>query len=192
MKKAALYLFAILLLISMVSLGFWQLSRADEKQLIQDNVVAQSSVTFKLNQSMVTESSRYQQAEGLGSYVLEPFLIENQSLHGSPGYHVIAPFQLDEIEQTVLVNLGWVPMGASRSVKPKVVLPEGVIALKGRLQKAHAKPPIWNDETPVIQQGAWQYLDMAKFKEISNITQIALFILCLVIEFRTRRVIKSS
>ena len=171
MKKALLYLAAIVIVCLMISLGFWQLNRAEEKLAIQQYVDQQNRIELNLNTQTVAVENLYQQAYGTGKYISDQsFLIDSQVFEESVGYHVITPFKLLNSEQIILVNSGWVPAGASRSVKPKTSFPQGALSLTGRLQKPHAKPPIWNDQTPLIQDGAWQYLSIDTFIDKSDLS----------------------
>jgi surfeit locus 1 family protein len=178
MKKALLYLIAILLIMAMISLGFWQLSRADEKQQIYDYFISQTETELDLNLNRVTQENLYQQAAGEGQYLATPPLfIDSQSQNGRVGYHVLKAFQFDDSEQIVLVNLGWVQMGLSRDEKPEIDVPYTSLRVKGRLQKPHAKPPVWSDETPIIQQGAFQYLNLPEAEQFLGVAAIAPLIL---------------
>lgn len=178
MKKALLYLVAALLFLAMLKLGFWQLSRADEKQVIQDHVQNQAAIQLDLNNNQVTVDNLYQQAYGVGIYLHDKsILIDSQVYKNEVGYHVVTPFRFNNNDQIVLINSGWVPAGASRSIKPKTSLPQGEITLSGRLQKPHAKPPIWSDNTPLVQDQAWQYLSIKVFAEKNNFPFIAPLIL---------------
>jgi len=162
--KLLLYAVATAIVLVMIRLGSWQLSRAEEKQTIQNFVVEQQTKEFDLGAQSVSKDNLYQQAFGLGEYLNEQgILIDNQVLDGKVGYHVVTPFRLEKNDQIILVNSGWVPIGASRSVKPKTVLPEGRLNISGRLQKPHAQPPIWQDNTLLVQDGAWQFLSLDEF-----------------------------
>ncbi len=169
--KLLLYATAITLLFLMIRLGFWQLSRAEEKQIIQNFVVEQNTKEIDLGKTLVSIDNLYQQAFGVGEYIHDQgILIDSQVSEGKVGYHIVTPFRLEKNGRIILVNSGWIPVGVSRKIKPKVSLPEGRLNVSGRLQKPHAKPPIWKDETPLVQDGAWQYLSIEEFMKRSNLT----------------------
>lgn len=178
MKKIVLYICAVLIVAAMVKLGLWQQNRADEKQAIQDYVISQAATPLDLNVSSVAEDNLYQQAFGEGEYLQgQSILIDSQVHKGNVGYHVVTPFKLVDSEQIVLVNSGWVPAGASRNIQPKVSMPNGQLKVYGRLQKPHAKPPIWDDATPLIQNGFWQYLSLDYYAFKNNIQLLSPLIL---------------
>ena len=55
---------------------------------------------------------------------------------GKPGYRVLTPFRRDDSDTLLLVDRGWVPLGASRSVLPPVFVSPGHRAVSGRLDDA--------------------------------------------------------
>ena len=163
--RVVLYVFAALLVAVMLKLGFWQLSRADEKQSIQNFVVAQNAKEIDLGVLDISLDNLYQRAFGLGEYLDEySILIDNQVHEGRVGYHVLTPFRFTKNNHIILVNSGWVSVGASRDIKPTVSLPGGRLKISGRLQKPHAQPPIWKDNLLLVQDRAWQYLALDEFE----------------------------
>lgn len=113
-----------LLLALLCSLGFWQLGRAEQKkQFLRQQQAATGAVILDLNRQPVTdsESFRYRNVTVTGRYdAAHQFLIDNQMLDGKPGYFVLTPFLMDQEKRAVLVNRGWVALGADRSVLPDV------------------------------------------------------------------------
>lgn len=116
-----LYLALVALL---VSLGFWQLGRADEKKifLTKQQVSADKDV-IKLKPGIDTdpESLRYRKIEITGRYDEEhQFLIDNQIVNGQAGYFVMTPLIIDGGETAVLINRGWLALNKDRRVLPDV------------------------------------------------------------------------
>ncbi len=170
-QKRLLYFGALLITLTMVYLGIWQLSRAEQKQTIKDFVIAQQSQHVNLNQELLNEDMLYQSAAGLGQFLPEHvILVDNQVYQGQVGYHIIAPFQLSNNKQIVLVNVGWVAVGESREVKPIIELPQTQLEISGRLQKPHAKPPLWLEKYKLVHQEVWQFLPITEFIKRSALT----------------------
>ena len=164
--KIVLYLLASVILLVMMRLGFWQLSRADEKQKIQDRVTAQQSKIVDLGENAIDQNFIYQQGQGTGEFLIEQsFLVDNQVHAGKVGYHALAPFRFSPNQQIVLVNLGWLAVGESRDKPPEIKLSEGQLVISGRLQNPHGKPPIWSDDALLVQQGVWQFLPIDEFEQ---------------------------
>jgi surfeit locus 1 family protein len=116
----------------LVSLGRWQLRRADEKQRLFDAFAAGAGTTLPLTGATAL-LPRYQHVEAHGAY--DPghqVLIDNMtSGDGQAGYYVITPFALDG-GGWLLVNRGWVPVGSSRRILPDVSVAATPRALRGR------------------------------------------------------------
>jgi len=129
-----LYLALVTLLIS---LGFWQLGRADEKKifLTKQQVSADKDViSLKSIVDADPESLRYRKIEINGRYDKEhQFLIDNQIVNGQAGYFVMTPLLVDGMKNAVLVNRGWVVLNKDRRVLPDVSISTLQVQLLGRV-----------------------------------------------------------
>ncbi len=68
--------------------------------------------------------NRYRQVQITGKYENQHhLLLDNQVYRGQAGYHVLTPFLLPDQHQAILINRGWVAVGARRDVLPDVALP---------------------------------------------------------------------
>lgn len=125
-------------LVLLCSLGFWQLTRAEQKrQFLNQQQQANESVVLRdLNRQAVTDSeaARYQNVAVSGHYdVAHQFLIDNQIMDGKPGYFVLTPFLIDQENRAVLVNRGWLPLGADRHRLPDVSIKTEILIINGRV-----------------------------------------------------------
>ncbi len=124
------------LLATFVALGWWQLGRAREKQAMVESFQrgTQSSVELK-GDVTVDELPRYQHVRAEGHY--EPahqVLIDNMpSQAGLPGFRVLTPFRREGSERLLLVDRGWVPLGATRQDLPLVFVSPDFRTVAGRL-----------------------------------------------------------
>lgn len=125
-------LVTLALLVLLVSLGRWQLRRADEKQALIDRFVAGADTTLRVD-ARTTPLPRYQHLEARGRYDSgAQVLIDNMvGVDGRAGYYVITPLALNG-GGWLLVNRGWVPVGASRSQLPDVGVGGGERLVRGR------------------------------------------------------------
>jgi surfeit locus 1 family protein len=118
----------------LVSLGRWQLHRADEKRALYD-AFAQGTDGggVRALEPGTPALPRYQHVRATGSYDSgRQVLIDNISnAEDQAGYYVITPFELAG-GGWVLVNRGWVPLGASRADKPKIEVSSDVREIHGR------------------------------------------------------------
>jgi surfeit locus 1 family protein len=114
-------------------LGVWQLNRAAEKRGILEQV-ATGAANVRAWTSVDADLPRYQTAKATGRYdSSQQILLDNMpSPHGMPGYRVLTPFQLSG-DGWILVDRGWLPIGASRAVLPNVDVAGDERTIVGRL-----------------------------------------------------------
>jgi len=130
----------ICLLILLISLGLWQLGRAEEKRVLQElNNTPVNEQPLSLSEKIPKNINRlrYRKVELSGNYDNDhQFLIDNQIVNGKPGFYVMTPLQLAGSDKAVLVNRGWVPLNKDRSILPDSTLLEAKeISLTGRINK---------------------------------------------------------
>jgi surfeit locus 1 family protein len=125
-----------LLVALFVSLGAWQLHRAEEKQAIlaqmeQRGAVAPASLPDTLSDPAAW---RYRPVVAEGRYdpVLQ-ILLDNQVLDGRVGYRVLTPLRRPGRSEAVLVDRGWIPAPADRGVLPEVSVGPGLRRVQGTL-----------------------------------------------------------
>jgi surfeit locus 1 family protein len=136
-------LLTIVLMASLISLGRWQLRRADEKQALFDSFAAGTDATLPIGLG-TAHLRRYQHVEASGRYdQTRQILIDNMVNAGRAGYFVITPFALAG-GGWILVNRGWVPLGASRAERPAIAVAGDTRRLRGRAD---------NMPSPGIQMG---------------------------------------
>ncbi len=127
---------AIVLTGLFITLGVWQLNRAQEKQAMLSRYEALSQKRpVKLQLPMVNEERwRYRKVKLTGRFGREhQFLLDNQVYRGRIGYHVLTPLQPTGAEQRVLVDRGWVPAGTRRSQLPRVPVTARRVTIQGEV-----------------------------------------------------------
>jgi surfeit locus 1 family protein len=122
----------IIAIAGLVSLGRWQLRRAEEKRALFEEFAAGTGSTQMIDAS-TAPLPRYQHVAFSGRYdASRQLLIDNMSNSaGQAGYFVITPFALAG-GGWLLVNRGWVPLGPSRAQRPAVDVGTGVREVRGR------------------------------------------------------------
>ncbi|MGZ8216508.1 SURF1 family protein [Methylomagnum sp.] len=121
--KASLGFLAVLAVF--VNLGLWQLRRADEKTALMDarELRGQDAPVRLSGAEASPDDLRYRRVVVSGEYdAAHQFLVDNQIHEQRPGYHVLTPLRLEGGNAAVLVNRGWVPVGADRTRLPAVAL----------------------------------------------------------------------
>jgi surfeit locus 1 family protein len=136
-------LLAIALIALLVSLGRWQLHRAEEKRALFSAFAAGSDTTHPIA-LQTPKVARYSRVEATGRYdETRQILIDNMVNAERAGYFVITPFALQG-GGWVLVNRGWVPVGKSRADRPAIPVAADLRSIRGRAD---------NLPSPGIQMG---------------------------------------
>ncbi|WP_231893501.1 SURF1 family protein [Bathymodiolus septemdierum thioautotrophic gill symbiont] len=127
-----------------MSLGFWQLDRADEKRAIERAITLAESNPAQLISS-VDEllNKEHYQVLLKGHYDNnKQFIYDNQIVNSTAGYYVLTPF-IFENKSAILVNRGFVPWYGNRNklanikinnettiIQVKLIIPKERIKLK--------------------------------------------------------------
>lgn len=136
-------LVALGVVVLLSALGSWQLERAQQKQALgntferrlQDDPVRLDTATAE------PDSLRYRRVKAAGVYDAgHQFLLDNRTRRGVAGYHVLTPLRLGASDAAVLVNRGWVPLGASREQLPAIPAPAGSVRIRGLVAVPGADP----------------------------------------------------
>ena len=115
-KILPLIVFVCMLAI-LIRLGFWQLSRAEEKRELLANQTAMMRKELQPIAELLAENNdlRYRRVIAEGHYdVQHQVLLDNQIHNGKVGYFVLTPFILADEDKTILVNRGWLLMNKDR------------------------------------------------------------------------------
>lgn len=125
----------VLVLPVLVSLGFWQLDRAEQKrELYEQFKTRQEAEAIDLNRNV---SIRKDKAEIIWRHIKlagdfdrqKNILLDNQVHNHAPGYYVFTAFRLAHDQDWLLINRGWLPVGDDRSVVPRFSTPSGEVEL---------------------------------------------------------------
>ena len=124
-----------LLLPTLLSLGFWQLDRAEEKAVLIERLEARRTLpaitpqsAIRLPQDELADRQVVMDAHFSPSrYVL----LDNRLRGGKFGYEVVAFAEVDQL--AVALNLGWIQGDPARQALPDITLPEGVHTVSGRI-----------------------------------------------------------
>jgi surfeit locus 1 family protein len=164
-KLPLLAICAVLMILAMLRLGVWQLSRAEEKSTIVEQLIRKSEMPA-LNENDFLGSAdasdfRFRKVALEGRYDIQnTVFVDNQVVNGQVGYQVFTPLILEGQSQSVMVARGFVGVGESRDVLPKVHTENHTVYIVGRLNRPPAKPPLWSDDYPVFEGSRWQFLPM--------------------------------
>lgn len=156
----------LLLLPGLLSLGFWQLDRAAEKQKLRDLRKTQTQtgqLHFRGDPGQNLQDLLYRKIEIQGKFDLDhQFLLHNQTYKGMPGYLVYAPFHLKDSASVILVTRGWMPLKGDLQSVPALPGDSGVMSVHGMVEKT---PSVgYKTASPDAGKMGWpralSYLDM--------------------------------
>ena len=131
---------ALLVLPLFLSLGYWQLDRADQKRTLHHEFEGrQAASEINLNKENTLRNNfgklHWRKISAEGTYVEDSnVLLDNQVNRGVAGYFVYTPFKLKEQDVWVLVNRGWVPAGDSREYPPEIGAEEEALQIIGSIK----------------------------------------------------------
>ena len=123
MKLKLLSIIIFVICISLfLSLGFWQLDRAEEKDgivnLYQSRQKTDTESLLSFNNKNISELF-YRNYRIKGNYLNKVFLIDNKIKNKMPGFNVISPFKLISSGEVILIDRGWIPMKGTRQDIPR-------------------------------------------------------------------------
>lgn len=118
-KLAVLAVIGVCLL---CSLGFWQLSRGQQKQILIDSFARRTQAPVLTTESAKSDQDlRYYRMQLQGKFDNEhSFLLDNKILDGTVGYEIYTPFMASSIDKYILIDRGFVPAGQSRNILPEI------------------------------------------------------------------------
>jgi len=139
LPNAKLLVFSLLMMPLLISLGFWQLQRAEEKQDIVDRYANNQQLPPLSNaQSLLTGHDHQYRLAWMRGLVdnNRAVILDNRVKNGRPGYEILQAVTLPEVAEKLLINRGWIPASLDRAQLPVIMSVEGVVQLRGYLYHA--------------------------------------------------------
>jgi len=141
-------LVSLALLILLLSLGFWQLDRANQKlQLEQQKQRDRASEESLLQLSAITHVDsawHYRKVKITGTFdVQHQWLLDNRHYKGRVGFHVLT--LLHAQDQSLLINRGWIPLGSNRNQLPAIDVSNEETFVSGVLTPIGEQPMLLGD-----------------------------------------------
>lgn len=128
---------AVVMLALLVSAGFWQLRRADEKRaVLVEQAYRGDKEPLMLGPDIPDEEAvdrlRHRPALASGRYRQDvQYLLDNRTHNQIAGYYVLTPLALEGSDVHVLVNRGWLPVGQDRARLPDVGVTGELVTAEG-------------------------------------------------------------
>ena len=164
---------SILILATMaflVSLGFWQLERADQKRTIEASIQKANTGVVELivNQNELL-NKEYYEVRLQGSYVSDKqFIYDNQIVDQASGYYVLTPFVLTGQSNAIMINRGFIPWNGRRDQLADIAVDSASREIKIQVSKPikriELKTSDISNQFPVLIQA----IDFDVIEEISS------------------------
>lgn len=138
-KMLALHLSTIVLVVVMVSLGFWQLDRHNERATFNDAVRARAQDAPRQPDDLLALDPNLSNLEwypltASGEYLADAdTLLVNVSQNGQAGVDPVSALRLDD-GRILLVNRGFIPL--AQAVPPP---PRGPVTILGRVRVSNER-----------------------------------------------------
>lgn len=185
MKRASVK-FAVIVLATVAtvavtaSLGFWQLSRADEKRTLEEQIDSRAQqAPWRMQDLLAAHDLReghHRPASLTGEWVPgASVFLDNRPMGGRSGFILVTPLRLQGQDATILVQRGWVPRNfVDRTRVPTVDTPTGPVKVQGRL----APPPSHLFELGASETGPIrQNIDLSLFSKETGLHFLAVSLL---------------
>jgi len=124
-------------LVLLISLGFWQLDRADEKRAIEGQIASANSGDVEFVTSVeFLKDKEYYHVRLQGSYVgNKQFIYDNQIVDQISGYYVLTPLVLKGDSKAVLINRGFIPWNGRRDKLADIDIADKLTEVKVQISK---------------------------------------------------------
>ncbi|MDE0308331.1 MAG: SURF1 family protein [Acidiferrobacterales bacterium] len=160
----------IVLVPILVGLGLWQTDRAEQRTATLELYTTRiDSPPITIGAALESpEEIEYRQVRTGGTWdQSREFFLDNQVSSRRAGYHVITPLLLQGGTTAVLVNRGWIPAAADRSIVPHTQPLTGTADVVGVAVIPAQDAFTLEDDGPLDEHSSpvWQVLDFQRFED---------------------------
>ncbi len=134
---------ALGLLVLLLSLGGWQLKRAQDKRAALQGLRQQIEQPVRELPAVLEDPQawRYRRVRVTGHLDGgHQLLLDNQVSRGQVGLQVLTPLRMAHGQQAVLIDRGWVPLGPDRRQLPEVPVTGQRVELTGTVYVPYKSP----------------------------------------------------
>ena len=165
--RLLLSVLALVLVAIMLKLGVWQLDRSQfkaTKQTMFNQRISQNIKQLPVDLVSVEDWS-YFRVTASGEYLSDAgFFVDNVVNQTVTGVSVVTPLQIQDSENLILVNRGWLPWGVDRTFLPAIQTPTGKVDLTGLLIPATEGHFYLDDPDESSElSNLWLQLDLQRF-----------------------------
>ncbi len=155
----------------LITLGFWQLDRADEKRAIEDQVAnANANIAELITDVDLLSEKEYYHVHLQGSYIKDKqFIYDNQIVDQIPGYYVLTPFVLKGNSRAILINRGFIPWNGRRDQIADIDIGADITEAKVQISKPVKRIELKADQITPDFPVLIQALDMDEMSAIASL-----------------------
>ncbi len=155
----------------LITLGFWQLDRADEKRAIEDQVAnANANIAELITDVDLLSEKEYYHVHLQGSYIKDKqFIYDNQIVDQIPGYYVLTPFVLKGDSKVILINRGFIPWNGRRDQIADIDIGAEITEVKVQISKPVKRIELKTDQIKPNFPVLIQALDLVKMSAIASL-----------------------
>ena len=162
---------AIIVAATTVSLGMWQLRRAEEREAL----AAQQEATAKAPPIVLgreplsrPESFSLHPMSASGHWLGDrTVFLDNQIHKGQVGFDVITPLRIEGSDMHLIVDRGWIAGTGNRSQLPDVTTPAGMVTVSGFARPANVR---FKELGATVQEGRiWENITVDRYAAWSRL-----------------------
>jgi surfeit locus 1 family protein len=173
-------LLALIFFYMFVSLGLWQLDRAEQKSTIYAEFESrQAAEAINFNQDKYHQLGKeeliWRRIKVSGKFLERyQFLLDNQVFDTKAGYFVYTPFRLDQSELVILVNRGWLLANANRSVLPDLMASENIVNINAVVKEVPRTGLLLEENSPEHISDTVYRVQRINIEELEELTNLKL------------------
>lgn len=144
----AAHIAILLLVLTMIGLGFWQIDRLHQKQAIKRQILARRHLPAEPVEAVTKghpiSDVRYRTVTAHGTFVADQqLLVRDRPLQGAPGYWVVTPLRLDDGSEQLVLR-GWISLevGSKGARVGELAPPAGAVTVTGGLMQNESGGPL--------------------------------------------------
>lgn len=156
MKNWKLNLLSLVFILIFIALGFWQISRAHQKTALLDRYEQRTKLPPATASDLATPDDwRFRQIILEGKFDdAHSILLDNKIFNGKIGYEVYTPMKANGVDTIILIDRGFVPIGASRDELPAIPkTAKGNVKIQGMVNT----PPLYLAFGSILENGKVQW-----------------------------------
>ena len=146
----------------LVSLGFWQLERADDKRSIEASIKQANTGSVELiKKEEGLQSKEYYEVRLQGKYLSDKqFIYDNQIVDQVSGYYVLTPYALEGQSKSILINRGFIPWNGRRDKLADIVIGQETREIKVQISKPIKRMELKPSEVSIQFPALIQSIDL--------------------------------